>query len=1276
MSDHEEESVHPPQLKSLPVLLSANPEDPNAEAEYEKWAMMAQRFLINLPATYTPEDRMAILSTGLSASNFMIVKRINDVDEALTALRSAFLKRRNLLIVREKLHTARQEPGEDIKTFFRRCLTLSQDCEYESVTAEENVLQNARDAFAVGLRNPIVKARVMENGLQTLDDTLNTAMIVSDAIRDSSGHISTASCVDSAAVKSAYQAKSSETQRYASRGHHQSSASSDRCRNCARTHSSGERCPAMGKTCAYCHKVGHFKAACFLRIRNESSRSSTLTSASISEVTEPNNENQGKNYIGITARCTGDLSMSTVSVKFNNITTNALLDSGCCGNIINEKFFLKIRDKLDIKPLTMQDTSVCMAYSSSVLKLNKYCICDITVQNNVYKNLEFMIMPSAIYDVLLGEPFFKLHESVKFCSNGKLPMLQIGLLSPMKPLSPVYPFANLEESLVPIAVRSRKYSELDREFIRSEVTRLLNNDVISPSSSPWRAQVLVANRGLKPRLVIDYSQTINRYTYPDAYPIPNIEALVNDIACNKYFSKIDLTSAYHQIPLAASDRKYTAFEADGKLYHFNRLSFGLTNGSACFQRAIDELVTNYSLNKCYPFMDDITIAGSTLQEHDKNLNAFLEIAAKHGLTINDQKSEYCKKTIKLLGYEISCNWVRPDPDRLQGLRDYKIPTNGKELDRLKGMLAYYAKWIKNYSEKIQCLTKVNLPLDNNAQKNVRALIDELSTVTLKRIDASQTFTVETDASYGAIAATLSQDSHPVAFFSRTLCSSERNHSSIEKEAYAIVESVRKWQHLLMGKHFTIITDQKSVSFMFDEQHSSNVKNDKIARWRIELMPYKFDILYRPGKLNVPADALTRQSNSSVENSQDCQKGKSVKVRHVGSIAHSLETLRKVHSDYGHPGVTRMWDLVKRMKLPYSLDEIRKLCSDCSVCAQLKPSFSKQARDTLISALRPLDRLSIDFKGPLPNSFGNNKFLFVAVDEYSRFPFAFPCKHIDSITVINCLEKIFSFCGTPKYVHSDRGTSFMSQSVKDFLFGKGIASSHSTPYHPTGNSQCEKYVGIIWKTITLNLKDKDLDMSKWDSVIDVSLGNIRSLMNTSTNESPHERFFSFDRRSFVQQNENNEVNRQRYMYLRKFVRGKTDPLVEQVEVINFNPKYSEIRYKDGREDKVSNNDLSSCPSPLIDEEPEDYCDPNMSRNVYYEHEQPNLTPPNNESLYTSCEFSPPAHMSPRRSPNGNWDHAPPPVASTPVSLNKPGDSDLRRSGRTCRLPRRFNDYVFD
>ncbi len=200
-----------------------------------------------------------------------------------------------------------------------------------------------------------------------------------------------------------------------------------------------------------------------------------------------------------------------------------------------------------------------------------------------------------------------------------------------------------------------------------------------------------------------------------------------------------------------------------------------------------------------------------------------------------------------------------------------------------------------------------------------------------------------------------------------------------------------------------------------------------------------------------------------------------------------------------------------------------------------------------------------------------------IDEYSRFPFVFPCSNTSSQTVIKCLNQLFSLCGLPSYIHSDRGASFLSREIKEYLSEKGIATSKTTPYHPMGNGQCERYNGIVWKSIRLALMTLSLPETQWEMVLPDALHSIRSLLSTSTNSTPHERFFTFQRRSTRGTSLPSWLSVPGPVMLRRFVRNnKNDPLVDEVLLTDVNPTYAHIRYPDGRESTVSLKDLAPCP----------------------------------------------------------------------------------------------------
>lgn len=229
---------------------------------------------------------------------------------------------------------------------------------------------------------------------------------------------------------------------------------------------------------------------------------------------------------------------------------------------------------------------------------------------------------------------------------------------------------------------------------------------------------------------------------------------------------------------------------------------------------------------------------------------------------------------------------------------------------------------------------------------------------------------------------------------------------------------------------------------------------------MELSEFSYTIRYRPGKENVVPDALSRAFCCST---------------------FPDSTLTDLHSGLCHPGVTRLLHFVRARNLPFSTEDVKKTCGSCRICAELKPRYYRPAEGTLIKATQPMERISIDFKGPLPTS-SRNPYLLTAIDEFSRFPFAFPCPNMNTETVIKCLEQIFSLCGMAHYVHSDRGTSFMSRDLKAYLSQKGVATSRTTPYNPGGNGQVEKLNGTLWKAIQLALKSKNLPESRWEHVL--------------------------------------------------------------------------------------------------------------------------------------------------------------------------------------------------
>ena len=340
------------------------------------------------------------------------------------------------------------------------------------------------------------------------------------------------------------------------------------------------------------------------------------------------------------------------------------------------------------------------------------CNVDISLQcYNTLENVRLLVLDGLCCDIILGHDVLSKHQKLILNFPGDKPPIELQAvtccaLSMAKIDPPPLLIANLANNIHPIACSSRKYSEPEKAITKQSVDDLLSNGTIRASNSPWRAQVLITGLDKphsKPRMVIDYSRTINRFTLLDAYPLPNMDGIAKKIAQYRVYSTFDLKSAYHQIPIKEEEKAYTAFEAAGNLYEFNVIPFGVMNGVAAFQRVIDKIISGSDLHATFAYLDNITVCGDSQEDHDYNVDRFLWTVEKYGLTLNEDKTISSVNSINILGYLISKNTIRPDPSRMQPLLDLPLPGNPASLQRALGLFSYYARWVSRYSDRIQPL---------------------------------------------------------------------------------------------------------------------------------------------------------------------------------------------------------------------------------------------------------------------------------------------------------------------------------------------------------------------------------------------------------------------------------------------------------------------------------------------------------------------------------------------------------------------------------------------
>ena len=435
-------------------------------------------------------------------------------------------------------------------------------------------------------------------------------------------------------------------------------------------------------------------------------------------------------------------------------------------------------------------------------------------------------------------------------------------------------FSITTSSLQPISSHPYRTPFSIRDDLKSILDKFVENKLIEPCSSPWNSpSLLVRKKDGKFRLVIDYRR-LNDATLQIHHPLPNLEDSVSYLENSRIFSMCDMIKGFHQIDLEESSKDKTAFSNEFGQFRFLRMPMGCKNSPSFFMRIMDTALMGIEKTEIIAYMDDLLCHARTEEEHLASLTKLFTILSANNLRINSKKAEFFASKVTFCGFDISNGNVAPSNDKIEAIRNLKIPRSKDEAQSLFGALNYHRKFIRNFASIAFPISKTyrsTFSWTNEASQALETLKDIICNhaLNLKIPPASEaSFVLETDASdlgYGGVLYVCERKDDvnhghssdcltPVCYNSGNFSDVQTRYSIIEKELLSGKLCMEKWSIYLAFREFDWITDNANIKYV----RTLRTNNQKIVRWITDIQGFSFKMIQRPSAKMKISDYLSRQ----------------------------------------------------------------------------------------------------------------------------------------------------------------------------------------------------------------------------------------------------------------------------------------------------------------------------------------------------------------------------------------------------------------------------------
>ena len=596
------------------------------------------------------------------------------------------------------------------------------------------------------------------------------------------------------------------------------------CGKCGSSHPRN-RCPAHGKTCHECSKVGHFGSVCRSKNRAEGSpkkhqmkkgkQKKQRVHELVSENHETSEDEEENFYVEsiTTVDSIGDSRDEIRSILIvNNQEVTLKIDTGARCNVLPLETIEKINatEKInaDCKPNLK-------AYGGAVVKTVGTARLPV-VANNRECEMTFYVVAGK-YTPIIG-----LVDSVKL-NLLKINDNMVHVVSPeIAPELeenpdlfdeetvgelPVKYKMTLDPSVPPVIRPPRRVPKPMEGKVKEELRRMTKLGVIEPveEATEWVSSMVATNKKSgEIRLCID-PRDLNRALLRPHHPMRTVEEITMNLADATVFTVLDAKTSFWQIKLDDESSNLTCFNSPLGRHKFLRMPYGISSGSEVFQRTMEVLFEGYP---CEIIVDDLLVYGKDLEEHDANLKRVLQRIRDVGLKLNKSKCRFRQSLVSYVGHLLTYKGIKPDPEKTKAINEIEPPADREALHRFLGMTNYVSKFIPSYSEETATLRQllhkdvhyIWQPAHQEAFDKLKDAITHHPVLTF--YDVHKPLTLTCDASQYGLGCACLQDGKPVAYASRSLTETEQRYAQIEKELLSIVFATAKFHQYIYGKHIT------------------------------------------------------------------------------------------------------------------------------------------------------------------------------------------------------------------------------------------------------------------------------------------------------------------------------------------------------------------------------------------------------------------------------------------------------------------------------------------